>query len=243
MFSQLHAGMIGEAAPLGLAMMPEGFKVVVMRKKTVSPGRDNVQQPTNQAVLLQEAFESDGRRHEMESISFRLGWFPSTGLRNPKSLCHYKAGVNKKLFCFVAAHIARVGAVLRVRTPPISVKEGEPEEDPFLVENAQLNVDDNQPSPPSKKMKPSYAHETAKKIRETFLSENPNLSETTQAPVLDRLTEGQKSTVAAPRDRILRFVSNDGNSVTFVSLDVQSRFSPTEIDEQRQIHRQLKRRG
>ena len=39
MFSQLHAGILGEGARLGMAMMPEGFKVVMVREVIHEDGR------------------------------------------------------------------------------------------------------------------------------------------------------------------------------------------------------------
>ena len=41
MFTQLHTGLIGENAQMGMAILPEGYKVVVMRKQRDYPNQSN----------------------------------------------------------------------------------------------------------------------------------------------------------------------------------------------------------
>jgi hypothetical protein len=251
LFTQLHAGLLGEAARLGLAVMPEGFKVVIVRDvqgtepQEMCPSSDTEQgqewkQEKEERELGQEVEHEVAhgvQRHGNSKKKFRFGWFPSDGLRYPKGLCDYTKPDNKFFFCYIAAQIVRVG--LTKEEDSASEKEGT--FSAWVCKGPLRRALGSERSPPPKRQRTDDP-ETAKKIHSRSKEEIEELENQHRQCSSPRNTAYAFEDPPAPsKDELLTFVAADGSLVRFARIDVSSRYSATDIDEQHRIHYGIKR--
>ena len=118
MCSQVYAGSIGEDAPLSIGMMPEGYKGIIRRQSAdnkrlssdceniIEAGPAKVADDDQKPVLCDEKPEHPATsQHEP---LFRFGWFPAGD-----GLAGYTSDDDVNCFCFLLAHIVRIGLTPR----------------------------------------------------------------------------------------------------------------------------------
>jgi hypothetical protein len=123
MCSQVYAGSIGEDAPLSIGMMPEGYKGIIRRQsadntrlssgceKMIEAGPAQVADDDQKPVLCDEKPEHPAT--PQHDPLFRFGWFPAGD-----GLADYASAYNLNFFCFLLAHIVRIGMTPRNHFKP-----------------------------------------------------------------------------------------------------------------------------